>query len=323
MLRILVMVSLNEDEKMRLESYLFAHYMYAETSSKEQLVNADIIIGNPGKEQLKQCRRLKWVQLMSAGSDAYYDDPMFETVYLTNASGTYGLSVSEHMIGALLFQFRRFKSCQAHQQQRIWENSGEVRSIDGCNVLILGLGDIGSSFAKRMHTMGAYTIGIRRHHQEKRPAYIEEQYGIEALADVLPRCDVVALCLPKHESTHHIINADMLERMKTDAVLINVGRGSAVDTEALIKALKQKTIGGACLDVFEQEPLPQTHPLWDLDNVFLTSHCAGIWNARATRNRFLCLVKENLERFMKGKPLLNMVDRQSGYRQFDEDLMFR
>lgn len=190
-------------------------------------------------------------------------------------------------------------------------------------MLILGLGDIGSSFAKRMHTMGAYTIGIRRHHQEKRPAYIEEQYGIEALADVLPRCDVVALCLPKHESTHHIINADMLERMKTDAVLINVGRGSAVDTEALIKALKQKTIGGACLDVFEQEPLPQTHPLWDLDNVFLTSHCAGIWNARATRNRFLCLVKENLERFMKGKPLLNMVDRQSGYRQFDEDLMFR
>lgn len=321
LLQILVMVSLNDDEKMRLESYLFAKYLFTQNPSKEQLEIADVIIGNPSKEQLRACRKLKWLQLMSAGSDEYAKDPMFQTVYLTNASGTYGISICEHLLGSLLFQFRQFQTIQAKQRQHEWAKVDEIRSISGCNILIVGLGDIGSTFAKVVYDMGAYTIGIRKHTSKRLP-FIDEQYTLDAIDDLLPRCDVVVLCLPHGEETTHILNRERFQKMKPNAIVMNVGRGSAIDSDALVEALQEKRIGGACLDVFEVEPLPSNHLLWDMENVFISSHLAGVWNCKATRNRFLCLVKENLERFSIGKGLLNMVDLQSGYREYIEDYMF-
>lgn len=321
MLLIIVMVPFNEDEKMRLGSYLFANYLFTATPTKEELKQVDIIIGNPTIQQLKQCENLKWVQLQSAGSHPYASNPFFKSVLLTNASGCYGISVMEHMVGSLLYLFRNFKQYQENQRKQQWEKQGNIRSIHGCNVLVVGLGDVGSTFAKTMYEMGAYTIGIR-FHQVKRPYYIDEQYQMNALVDVLPRCDVVALCLPDCKDTNYLFNQEMLNQMKHNAIIISVGNGNVIDLDALATLIQEHQIGGACLDVFDEEPLPSNHPLWELDQVLITPHCAGIWDFKATRNQFLCLLKENLERFIQGKQLLNVMDPESGYRMYHEDCMF-
>jgi phosphoglycerate dehydrogenase-like enzyme len=239
-------------------------------------------------------------------------------VLLSCASGGYGHGVSEHMVAVTLQIVKKLHLYRDGQNKGRWQGLGEVKSILGSTVLVVGLGDIGSEYAWRMKALGAYVIGLRRTSQPKAD-YVDEVYLTDQLDDLLPRADIVTLILPGIRETEGIINRDRLAKMKKGAVIVNAGRGSAIDTEALCDALESGQIAGAGLDVTAPEPLPEGHRLWKLEGAVITPHIAGGRNMPETGEHIMKLNLENAARFVRGEQLRSLVDLKTGYRALIED----
>lgn len=282
--------------------------------SQEHINEADVIIGNPSlKLQLNQ-PHLKALLLNSAGSDDYCQkDILHPDTVLCNASGSYGKCLAEYTVGMMITVAKQFRHFANLQDQHIWGNRIGGKEIYHSRVLIVGFGDIGYECAKRLKAFQCTIAGIKRRMIEK-PDVLDELYTMEELDSQLKLADYVILALPHSSSTYHIMNQERLLLMKKDAILINVGRGSAVDTDALVAVLQQGHLFGAGLDVVEQEPLPEDHPLWSFDNVTLTPHVAGSFSWDSVREFFVELTIANLHHLHHGEPLENVVDRRFGYR---------
>lgn len=316
-MRILVVIPLNDKEKEKLQSKMpEAEYIFISTKeiTDELVKSADIIIGNVPPKYIKGSKKLKWLQLNSAGTDGYCEaDVIPEGAYLTNATGAYGLAISEHMLGLVLEIKKKLNLYYRNQMEHIWKDEGNVTSIEGSTTLVVGLGDIGGDFARKMKALGSYTIGIKRTKGEK-PEYIDELYTMEDLDALLPKADIVALSLPGTKDTYHLFNRDKFNLMKKDAIIINVGRGNCICTDDLCDALENGIISGAGLDVTEPEPLPSEHRLWDVPGVIITPHISGFFHLPETLRRIVNISIENLEHFKKQEPLKNIVDFKTGYR---------
>jgi phosphoglycerate dehydrogenase-like enzyme len=316
MKNILILVPTNDRHKQLLEEKApGANFIYADnrTDIADQVRDANIIIGNPSLAMLKDSKNLGLLQLQSAGVGEYAGkNALPEGVVLTNASGAYGLAISEYMLAVLLELNKKLHLYRDKQMKSDWSYSGEVKSIYGSTALVVGLGDIGGEFARRLKVLGAYTIGIRRRDAEK-PDYLDELYFMDQFEELLPRADIVALSLPETKLTTRVINRKTLKLMKQDAVLINVGRGSAVDTEALCDALENGRLSGAALDVTDPEPLPGEHRLWSIPNAVITPHVSGGFSLQETHDRIIKICADNLEAFLEGKSLKNVVDLSTGY----------
>ena len=288
-------------------------YCLADQVTKEQAQEANVIIGNVPREYLKDSPNLRWIQLNNAGTEGFCDPGVLpEGTLLTNASGAYGMAISEHLI-AMLFMIQKHLGVYRDQQkEHLWIKQEPMLVTEGSTVLVLGLGDIGSTFARKMKAMGSYVIGVRRTLREK-PDYVDELYTMDALSRLLPRADVVALSLPGYAATRGVIGKEELDRMKPGAVLLNVGRGTAVDTNALSDALYAGKLAGAGLDVTDPEPLPADHPIWDAPGALITPHASGGYALKPTLEKILALSARNLERYEKGETLENMVDLTTGY----------
>ncbi|MDR0567972.1 MAG: D-2-hydroxyacid dehydrogenase [Spirochaetaceae bacterium] len=271
-----------------------------------------IIFGNPPAEFLKTCPNLQWLQLQSAGANGFVSGEVGSQVKVTCATGGYGHAVSEHMVALTLALYKKLHLYRDEQNKRRWQSQGAVKSIQGAVTVILGMGDIGNQYARRMKGLGAYIIGIRRTEQPK-PDYADEQFLADKLDEILPRADILALILPGVQSTEGIINRERLNRMKHGATLINAGRGSAVDQEALIDALASGHLGGAGLDVTDPEPLPPEHRLWNTENALITPHVAGGRHLPETERYIMQLNLENARRFTLNEPLKSLVDMKTGY----------
>ncbi len=290
-------------------------YTAAEAVTPDQVSQAEIILGNLPIPLLQYAKRLKWLQLNYAGSDNYAAPGVLpEGVILTNASGCYGLAISECMLAGILQLIKRLDQYQRNQAQHIWRNEGAVSSIEGSTTLVVGFGDIGSSFAQRMHALGSTVIGIRRNVTDK-PDYVSALYQMDALDRLLPLADFVSLSLPNSPQTQKIMGTKQFAEMKDSAILVNVGRGSAVDTDALVSALNGGQIGGAVIDVVDQEPLPAEHPLWDAPHLVLTPHVTGNYNLPETLRRIVNLSLRNLAAYLNGQPMESVVDFKTGYRK--------
>ena len=290
-------------------------FIPAKDLTKQLVQDADIIIGNVSPELLRGTGRLKWLQLNSAGTDGYTEDGILpEGALLTNATGAYGLAISEHMIGALLCIMKKLHLYGADQQKHVWGDHGNVTSIYGSKTLVVGFGDIGSEFAVRMNALGSRVTGIRRNQTEK-PDYLEALYQMDALAECLRTADIVAACLPGTEETYHIFDRNAFAKMKKGAYFLNVGRGNAVDSYALAESLNSGHLAGASVDVTEPEPLPKEHPLWDAKNLLITPHISGNYHLQETHERIIQIAADNLARFMQGRELRNIVDFATGYRK--------
>lgn len=290
-------------------------YTAAEAITPDQVSQAEIILGNLPIPLLQYAKRLKWLQLNYAGSDNYAAPGVLpEGVILTNASGCYGLAISECMLASILQLIKRLDQYQRNQAQHIWRNEGAVSSIEGSTTLVVGFGDIGSSFAQRMHALGSTVIGIRRNVTGK-PDYVSALYQMDALDRLLPLADFVSLSLPNSPQTQKVIGSKQFAEMKDSAILVNVGRGSAVDTDALVAALNGGEIGGAVIDVVDQEPLPAEHPLWDAPHLVLTPHVTGNYNLPETLRRIVNLSLRNLAAYLNGQPMESVVDFKTGYRK--------
>lgn len=316
-LNILVTIPFDETEKPELEAICpDASFTYCDQDDADEalIAAADIILGNAEVSLIKESPRLKWIHLSNAGADIYTKPGVLAPgTILTNSSGAYGLNISEHMIGMLLMMMKKLDRYYVEQLNKNWADRGQVRSIYGSRILIVGLGDIGGQFAKKVHALGAYTVGIKRHLGEK-PDYLDELKGMDELDQELAKADVVACSLPASSKTYHLFDAERFRKMNPNAIIINVGRGSLIDSYALCDALNNDVIAGACLDVVEPEPLPTDHPLWDAKHLIITPHASGYYHLPETLKRIKIMVMENLRAYVSGSPLKNKVDMKTGYR---------
>ncbi len=279
------------------------------------LTRADVIIGNVPPAKLTLAQNLRFLQLNSAGSNEYAAPGVLpEGAVLCNASGAYGLAISEHILAGVLTLMKKLHLYARNQQRHVWRSEGQVRSVSGSTFLIVGAGDIGGTLAAKAKALGAYTIGIRRTVRTL-PDALDEGYTMDALDELLPRADVVVLSLPKTPETTHLMNAARLARMKPDGILVNVGRGDCVVTDDLTAALRAGSIGGAVLDVTNPEPLPDDHPLWDCGNLVLTPHVSGFYHLPATLYNIQSIAIRNLTAWGRGEALENTVDFSTGYRK--------
>ncbi len=266
-------------------------------------------------EILAAAPNLRWVQAWSAGVERYLAMDELrnaESLVMTNGRGTSGPAIAEHVF-AMLFQLSRgLHHYRAEQLERRWARGagGETFALSGKTLLVAGMGGIGSEIARRGHGLDMRVLATVRTAREA-PEYVEELHMADALDELLPRADVVAIALPLTDETEGLFSASKLALMKPGAILINIGRGKIVATDALVEALESGALGGACLDVTEPEPLPSDHPLWDFENVVITPHVAS--RAALTSERHWDLLRENFRRFSVGEPLLNVVDRELGY----------
>ncbi len=313
---IVVLIRITEEHKLMLQEKapgaIFT-YTSEDKLTRQQVEEASVIIGNPPPEMLKYSKSLELLQLFSAGVGEYGKAGVLPAgTILTNASGAYGLAISEYMLGVLLELFKKLHLYRDNQNESKWAYEGRVRSVYNSTALVIGLGDIGGEFAKRLKALGAYTMGIRRTVAQK-PDYLDEIYSMEKLPELLPRADIVALSLPETSLTQKIINSETIELMKKDAVLINVGRGTAVDTEALCDALERGRLLGAAMDVTDPEPLPPDHRLWKIKNAVVTPHVSGGFSLDETRNRMVSIAANNLQALYEGTGLKNVIDLEKGY----------
>ncbi len=313
--KVAVLLPVDERHRSRLrELSSAADFQFCEGPETEvDLSDAEVILGNPEPSLLKHAKALKLLQLGSAGADQYAGtNSMPAGAILANASGAYGKSISEYMISMVTSLFLDLPHYRDNQNREIWESSGKSRHIPGTTALAIGLGDIGSEFAKRYQALGGHVIGIKRTPSPK-PDYLDVQATLERLDEFLPLADVVALSLPSTPETYHMINEKRLALMKPGSVLVNVGRGTAVDTDALCRALTKGHLAGAGLDVTEPEPLPAGHPLWKIPTAFLTPHISGRWDAADNLERVFDIAFDNLGRYLHGEPLRNVVNLSLGY----------
>lgn len=291
-------------------------YLTPDKAEKSIVQEAEIILGNVSVDAVKGSKNLKWLQLNSAGANQYTKEGiLLEGTVLTNATGAYGLAIAEHMLSMVLSLQKKLHLYILNQKKHIWKDEGPVTSIYGSKTLVVGLGDIGGEFAMRMHALGSKVYGVRRNKSEI-PEYLEDIYNLDKLDDILHEFDIVALSLPETEETKNLFNSHKFQKMKTGAILLNVGRGSTVHTADLCEALNSGKLGGAGLDVVDIEPLPEESPLWNVENLILTPHVSGGYHLKETLERIRKISIENLKSFYEKKHMKNLVDFKTGYRKF-------
>jgi phosphoglycerate dehydrogenase-like enzyme len=275
----------------------------------------EIAMGDIPFSLIPRMPNLRWVQLWSAGVDALqrFPDLREKPFQLTTASGIHGQQLAEHTFGMILARNRNFPAAFAAQKRHEWLETRDqgMADLSGKTMLILGYGVIGERIARTALVFGMKVTGLRRTVSKGGAPQGVRLESSEKLGDFLPEADYVVNILPFTPETRHYVGEAEFRRMKGGAVYVNVGRGGTTDEAALIQALASKRIAGALLDVTEQEPLPPDSPLWDMDNVILTSHYAG---RHAEYSRLaLNVALENLGRYVRGEPLKNLVDKTKGY----------
>ncbi len=281
-----------------------------EEAKDEDYKEAEVLIGRIPIDKISLAKTAKWIQLEYAGVDSYKN--IGKDIILTNCSGAYGEIIAEYMLCFILLSQNSFLDYYELQTQRHWQNIGQIKSIKEISILSVGMGDIGSSLAKKVSALGAKVSGVRRNKHDK-PDYIDHLYTFEELDEAIKEYDVIAISLPETKETYHLFDYERLKSIKKDAVLINVGRGSVFNTTDLLRVIKEKHFSHVFLDVFEEEPLPINNELWYLDNVHITPHITGNFNADITIQKAIDIIKRNLLHYQNDEPLENIVDKDLGY----------
>ena len=283
-----------------------------------EIVDTDILFGFITPEMLQNARQLKWIQApmssMGTSRGEYYIFPALQDseVMLTNMSGIYSDVISTHVFAFITSFARDFPTLFRNQCDRMWQRNTRSMNLHGMTLGVVGLGGIGKAVARLGDAFGMHVVAVDPHPRDV-PGFIKQVWHPEELTELLSISDFVVLCLPAAPGTERLIDADAISAMKSTAYLINIGRGVTVDLDALTQALQDHVIAGAGLDVFPPafEPLPSDHPLWTMANVIITPHCAG---SATPANRRVDVFLKNFRRYLRGEPLLNLVNKTSMIR---------
>jgi phosphoglycerate dehydrogenase-like enzyme len=292
----------------------FPHREYEVWASEEEFAagieEAEVLlVFRPPRGYWGRARRLRLLQAIGAGVDCVLPAPdLPERVRITNASGAHEPEMSEFALALILAVAKRLPLAMAQQRERTWKLFGP-RGLSGRTLGVLGLGAIGHAVARRAAALGMRVIGTKRRPEPL--VDVDEVHRPAETRRVLAESDVVVVTLPRTPATEGLLDAEAIAAMKPGAQLINVARGGIVDEAALAEALREGRLDGAALDVFEEEPLSPTSPLWDAPNLLITPHVAGL--SREYMARAGAIFFENIRRLESGDPLLNLVDRDEGY----------
>ena len=263
------------------------------------------IVGNVDPGTCRQCPKLEWLQTWSAGVDKYQRPGILQPgSMLTNATGAYGQSVSEHMFAMMWAIMKNLHIYAASNPNAMWQDAGRAVSPNGKTALVIGTGDIGSHFARLCKNVGMTTIGIRRNLAVEAPG-IDHMVGFDSLDDVLQYADVIAMCVPSTPTTRHLLDAKRISKLQNDAIIINAGRGDTINSQALAEALADGAIRGAGIDVTEPEPLPEESPLWSEPRCLVTPHVAGGNHLESTECRVIAIALGNVRCYANGQSLDN------------------
>ena len=255
--------------------------------------------------------KVRWVHSRSAGVDRLLFPELIQSpVPLTNGSGVFSPSLGEFALAAILYFAKDLRRMLRNQEAGRWEQF-DVEEVAGQTVGIVGYGDIGCAVAGRVHAMGMQVLALKRHAPASADPLIARFYKPDELIAMLAECDFVVVTAPLTPETHHMIGAAAFAAMKPNAVIINIGRGPVIDQAAMVRALTEGKIKGAGLDVFEQEPIPTGDPIYKLDNVLISPHCAD--HTRDWLDQAMRFFLEQYHRFSNGRPLANVVEKHLGY----------
>ncbi|MFD2670963.1 D-2-hydroxyacid dehydrogenase [Marinicrinis sediminis] len=319
MRKMICLLDMTDSQKERIRKQapnLEIHFGTASSIEDRLFLEAEIIFGWDTRietETLCKPSKLKWLQSWSSGIE-YLPLSLLEerNIHVTDASGVHAKSVSETILAMMLGFSRGIVSALHNQECAKWESPVTLAEMNGCTVSIIGTGEIGKEAARLCRAFGMQVIAVRRSGEPIPEADLT--YPTSSLNNALKESDFVINILPLTEETHYLFDFEKFSQMKKSAYFINVGRGSTVKTEDLVKALKEGRIAGAGLDVFEEEPLPAEHSLWLLSNVILTPHNSG-GNTMKNRERLVNLFVMNLERYLNGEEhaMKNALDYRKGY----------
>ena len=286
------------------------HAVNREQPMPEDLAErAHVMVGWRAGGYLKRMPRLRWIQAMTAGVESWLANPDLRSdVTLTCARGSHRISMPENILGALFHLTKPYMAIALDQRESRWTKRMSV-PLAGKTLGILGIGAIGQELARKAAALEMRVIGTKR--TPEAVPHVEKVYGQEETDAVLGASDFVVLLLPTTPETENFINADRLRAMKPTAWLLNFARGALIVDDDLIAAVKAKTIAGAVLDVFREEPLPATHPFWQTEGIRVLPHLGGGHPERGTN--VAEIFAENARRFLAGEPLNALVDRARGY----------
>jgi phosphoglycerate dehydrogenase-like enzyme len=269
------------------------------------------------KELLQQafavCPKLKWIHSRSAGLEQTLFPALRDSdVPLTNGSGVFSPALAEFVLGAILYFAKDFRRLLRNQMAGRWEQF-DVDIAQGKTLGIVGYGDIGRAVAVRAKAIGMDVLALKRYPEKLADgdAIVKDVFGPGRLVDMISKCDYIVVTAPLTPETKGMVGALEISAMKREAVVINVGRGPVIDEQSLIQALREGKIRGAALDVFEEEPLPAGHAFYSLENVLLSPHSTD--HTRDWLDNSMEFFVEQCERFLEGKPLLNIVNKKLGY----------
>jgi phosphoglycerate dehydrogenase-like enzyme len=312
-LNILSTTNMSEKHQQRLSKQFPQHrFIYAANpeEGRSALTEADVLVafGNGiGEETLDEAPRLKWIHVMSAGLETLpFPKLQDRGILLTNVRGIHAIPMAEYTFAAMLHISRRMGELAQAQREKRWAKRLRVTELWDKTLGIVGVGAIGREIARRAKVFGMYTLGVNT--DGRSVEGVDETWATHDLKKVLARSDFVVVAVPLIPSTRRLIDREAIDSMKETAYLINVARGPVVDEAALVEALEQKRIAGAVLDVFDEEPLPEDHPFWTMDNVMVTPHISGLSPMYMTRGVDLFI--ENLSYYTRGEieKMQNVID---------------
>jgi len=314
MLKILVSFNLDEEYVERIRSCLVGIDVKKDSDPSEllsEIRDAEVLLaGRFNSQMFAAAKKLKWVQAIAAGVDRFlFTEFVCSDVILTNARGVHPAQVSDHVLALILAFSRKLNRFMKSQHEQKWTRL-QCEELQGKVLGIVGLGAIGREIARKAKCFGMRVLAVDRDVAVP-PTSVDELLRPPALSTLLKQSDFVALSVPLTRETEGLIGEPELTTMKRDAIVINVSRGGIVREQALVKALREGRIGGAGLDVFEEEPLPSSSELWGMENVIVTPHVAG--STPRYWARVCDIFCENLKRYASGQPLINVINKKAGY----------
>ena len=303
------------DEKMKSFSDLGYEVVYIsedEVSYRDAISDVDLLVCyDPFKRlDISKLKQLKWIQLFSVGIDQLPKQKVREQgIVVSNNRSGFSIPMGEWIVMKILELLKNSKRFYDKQREKKWQTDSSLLELYNKTVCFIGTGSIAIEAAKRLQGFDVNITGINS--TGRRVEYFNSCHPMKELHNVLPQADVVVLSIPYTKETHHLINEESISYIKKGACLINIARGSIIKESALIDALRKGNIHGAALDVFEEEPLPEESPLWEMNNVIITPH--NSWISEMRTERRYRIVYENLRRYINGEALLNIVDIDKGY----------
>jgi phosphoglycerate dehydrogenase-like enzyme len=288
-----------------------------EANVMSEIVDADAYIGEITSTEVRAGKNLKWVGVMSAGVERVLfpadgsRDLRDSNITLTNNKIVQGPEIADHALAMLLMLSRNLYILYKNDQQQLWNpRSFHGIELNGKTAVVVGVGGIGTQISVRANAFGMTVIGVDTEDKPFLP-FLKRVVKPDQFDDVLPQADVVFISVPDTPKSHKMMGAHQFELMKRNSYFIAVSRGGIYDMNGLVKALDEKRLAGAGVDVTDPEPLPKGHALWKFENVIVTPHIAGRSDQDSVR--MVGTIKDNIRRFVEGKPLVNVVDKQKGY----------